>query len=72
MQTPLWVSRPRGGQRLEEHAQPGTGATDLVGSLAFLYLLRAAVQVPTLRRLNGFQRERSVVNVGVTYVLGPP
>jgi hypothetical protein len=145
--------------RVDEHAQPGTGATDVTGGLAFLYLLdrhsavfasaayrhtgtnshgyrygsallanltyerkiggrldgvvdlnfrsaaqdvvdasgardpdtggsllyvtprllldlgrgvvlRAAVQIPTLRSLNGFQEERAVVNVGFTYLLG--
>jgi hypothetical protein len=151
----------RGGQRLDEHAQPGTGASDVFGGLAFLYLidrrsalfasaayrhtgrndlghrygsaalanltyehklgarfdavvelnfrhaardevdalgthlrdpdtggallyltprllvdlgrgvvLRAAVQVPTARHLNGFQRERAVANVGLTYLFG--
>ncbi len=29
----------RGGVRLEEHAQPGTGSTDVFGSLAFLYIV---------------------------------
>jgi Putative MetA-pathway of phenol degradation len=149
----------QGGTRVDEHAQPGTGATDLTAGLAFLYLLdgqsavfastayrrtgtnshgyrygsallanltwerkiggrldgvvelnfrsaardvvdasqardpdtggsllyvtprllvdlgrgvvlRAAVQIPTLRSLNGFQQERAVVNVGLTYVVG--
>ena len=149
----------QGGTRVDEHAQPGTGATDLTGGLAFLYLLdgqsavfastayrhtgtnrygyrygsaflanltyerkvsgrvdgvvelnfrsaaedvvdssqardpdtggsllyvtprllldvgggvvlRASVQIPTVRSLNGFQHERAVVNVGLTYVLG--
>ena len=27
------------GQRVDEHAQPGTGSTDVFGSMAFLYLL---------------------------------
>ena len=29
----------QGGQRVDEHGQPGTGATDLFGNVAFLYLL---------------------------------
>jgi hypothetical protein len=147
------------GLRVDEHAQPGTGATDLTTGLAFLYLLdgqsavfastayrhtgtnghgyrygsallanltyerkvasrvdavvelnfrsaaqdavdvsrardpdtggsllyltprllvalgrgvvlRAAVQIPTLRSLNGFQQERAVVNFGLTYLVG--
>jgi hypothetical protein len=147
------------GTRVDEHAQPGTGATDLTTGLAFLYLLdgrsavfastayrrtgtnrhgyrygsallanltyerklggrvdgvvelnfrsaaedvvdasqardpdtggsllyvtprvlidlgrgvvlRAAVQIPTLRSLNGFQQERAVVNFGLTYLVG--
>jgi outer membrane putative beta-barrel porin/alpha-amylase len=146
------------GERVDEHAQPGTGSTDLFGSLAFLYLidrksalfvstsyrhtgendfayrygssflanvayehklgrvfdgvvelnfrhagkdrideagtldddtggsllyltprllanlghglvLRAAAQVPVARGLNGFQEERVVANVGLTYLL---
>jgi hypothetical protein len=149
----------QGGTHVDEHAQPGTGATDLTGGLAFLYLLdrqsaifasaayrhtgtnshgyrygsavlgtltyerkiggrldgvvelnfrsaardvvdtsgahdpdtggsllyvtprllldlgrgvvlRGAVQIPTLRSLNGFQQERAVVNVGFTYLVG--
>jgi hypothetical protein len=31
----------RGGERVDEHAQPGTGSTDLFGGLAFLYLVDA-------------------------------
>ncbi|MEZ5330742.1 MAG: hypothetical protein R2991_01540 [Thermoanaerobaculia bacterium] len=30
-----------GGERLDEHAQPGTGSTDVFGGLGFLYLLDA-------------------------------
>jgi hypothetical protein len=149
----------RDGVRVDEHAQPGTGSTDVFGSLSFLYLfdkesalfatagyrhtgendfgyrygrsvlanlayehklggrwdgvtelnfrhaaqdqvdaegtrdgdtggsllyvtprllfnvgdglvLRAAVQIPIVRDLNGFQKERAVVNVGLTYLLG--
>ena len=145
------------GERADEHAQPGTGSTDLIGSLAFLYLvdkdsavfasagyrhtgendlgyrygstflanlayeqklgrvvdgvlelnfrhasqdqlggsgaldgdtgdsllyvtprlmadlghglvLRAAVQIPLVKDLNGFQKERAVANVGLTYL----
>ncbi len=147
------------GNRVDEHAQPGTGATDLTAGVAYLYLLdmksalfssvayrhtgtnshgyrygsallanltyerkvagrldgvvelnfrsaardvvdssgaldpdtggsllyvtprllidlgggvvlRTAVQIPTLRSLNGFQKERAVVNIGFTYLLG--
>lgn len=146
------------GERVDEHAQPGTGSTDVFGSLAFLYLvdresavfassgyrrtgandfgyrygssflanvayehklgkaldgvvelnfrhaqkdridadgtldedtggsllyvtprllvslgggvvLRAAAQIPVVRDLNGFQKERAVLNVGLSYVL---
>ena len=145
------------GTRVDEHAQPGTGSTDVFGSLAFLYLidkhsalfvssgyrhtgqnqfdyrygssvlanaayehklgqrldgvfelnfrharrdvvdaagtldgntggsllyatprllvslgngvvLRMAAQIPTARGLNGFQKERTVLNVGLTYL----
>jgi len=145
------------GERVDEHAQPGTGSTDVFGSLAFLYLvdkesaifassgyrhtgendfayrygssfianaafehklgkaldgvvelnfrhaqrdqvdsdgtldedtggsllyvtprllvslgggivLRAAAQIPVVRALNGFQKERAVFNVGLSYV----
>ena len=148
----------QGGTRVDEHAQPGTGAADVMGGLAFLYLLdpqsavfasaayrhtganshgyrygsavlanltyerkmggrldgvvelnfrsaardvidasgtldpdtggsllyvtprllldlgrgivlRGAVQVPTLRALNGFQKERAVVSIGFTYLV---
>ena len=148
----------RDGERADEHAQPGTGSTDVFGSLAFLYLvdresaifassgyrhtgrnelgyrygssvlanvayehklgkvldgivemnfrharkdevdaggttadstggsllyvtprllaslggglvLRAGVQIPVARDLNGFQKERPVVNVGLSYVM---
>jgi hypothetical protein len=147
----------QGGERVDEHAQPGTGSTDVFGSLAFLYLvdkesavfassgyrhtgendfgyryggsflanvayehklgkafdgvvelnfrhaqkdqvdpegtldedtggsllyvtprllvslgggivLRAAAQIPVVRDLNGFQKERAVFNVGLSYV----
>jgi hypothetical protein len=147
------------GERIDEHAQPGTGSTDLFGSVALLYLvtresavfasagyrhtgrnasgyrygssvlgnlayerkltgrldgvvelnfrraarddareeedslhdtggsllyvtprlafaagrgivLRVAVQIPLVRGLNGVQRERAVVNAGITYLLG--
>jgi hypothetical protein len=146
------------GERVDEHAQPGTGSTDVFGSLAFLYLVdrdsalfassgyrhtgrndygyrygssflanvayehklgkvldgvlelnfrdagkdqvdadgstndstggsllyltprllaslgggfvvRAAVQIPIARSLNGFQKERAVANVGISYVM---
>jgi hypothetical protein len=150
----------RGGERVDEHAQPGTGSTDLFGSLAFLFLidqrsalfasagyrrtgtndfdyrygdvlqasfawehklgarfdgvveldyrdaardridatgqldddtggrllylsphllvdlghrlvLRAGAQIPVAEDLNGFQKERTVANVGLTWVAGP-
>ncbi len=43
------------GTRLDEHAQPGTGSTDLLASLAFLYLLdaRSAVFLSTGYRHTG-------------------
>jgi hypothetical protein len=148
----------QGGVRVDEHAQPGTGSTDVFGGLAFLYLidkesalfasagyrhtgendfgyrygasvlasmayehklgrrldgvvgldfrhtprdrvdaggtlndntggsllyltprllvdlgrglvLRAAAQIPIAHDLNGFQKERAVANVGLTYLL---
>jgi hypothetical protein len=31
-------------------------------------VLRAAAQIPMVRDLNGFQKERTVVNVGLTYL----
>jgi hypothetical protein len=147
------------GERVDEHAQPGTGALDLTGGLAYLFLLdresalfasasyrhtgtnghgyrygsvllanasyehklgsrfdgvlelnfrdaardvvdtsgeldpdtggsllyvtprllvdlgngvvlRTAAQIPTVRSLNGFQRERAVLSVGFTYLVG--
>jgi outer membrane putative beta-barrel porin/alpha-amylase len=145
----------RGGERADEHAQPGTGSTDVFGSVAVLHLLdrrsalfasagfrrtgendfdyrygstftanaayerkltsrldgvvelnfrharrdrldrvddddtggsllyltprlltnlggglvlRAAAQIPVARGLNGFQKERAVLNVGLTYL----
>ncbi len=33
-------------------------------------VLRAAVQIPTVRSLNGYQKERAVVNIGFTYLIG--
>jgi hypothetical protein len=33
-------------------------------------VVRAAVQIPTWRSLNGFQQERAVVNFGLTYLVG--
>ncbi|HXY41646.1 MAG TPA: hypothetical protein VEQ10_18355 [Vicinamibacteria bacterium] len=33
-------------------------------------VLRTAVQIPTFRSLNGFQKERAVVNIGFTYLIG--
>ena len=43
------------GLRADEHAQPGTGSTDLFASLAFLYLIdrRSAVFVSTAYRHTG-------------------
>ncbi len=43
------------GARVDEHAQPGTGSTDLLANLAFLYLLdaRSAVFVSTGYRHTG-------------------
>src|SRR5262249_9919362 len=54
-------SRHRGIPPLP-HAAPARGRGH---GLVF----RAAVQIPILRDLNGFQTERPVVNVGVTYML---
>jgi hypothetical protein len=58
----------------------GTRDPDTGGSLLYVtprvlvdlgrgVVLRGAVQIPTLRALNGFQKERAVVNVGFTYLL---
>ena len=33
-------------------------------------MLRVAVQIPLVRDLNGVQRERAVVNGGITYLVG--
>jgi hypothetical protein len=33
-------------------------------------VLRAAVQIPTWRSLNGFQQERAVVSFGLAYLVG--
>ncbi len=41
----------------------------LLASLGGGVVLRAAVQIPLARDLNGFQKERAVVNVGLSYVL---
>ena len=151
-------TKSEGGVRVDEHTQPGTGSTDVFGSLAFLYLLdresavfasagyrhtgdndfgyrygssvtanvayehklgnrldgvlelnfrhagqdrvdaggtldgdtggallyvtprllvhlggglvlRASAQIPTIKDLNGYQKERAVANVGLTYLL---
>jgi hypothetical protein len=41
----------------------------LLASLGHGLVLRAAVQIPLARDLNGFQKERAVANVGLTYLL---
>ena len=48
----------QGGTRVDEHAQPGTGATDLTGGLAFLYLLdrQSAVFASAAYRHTGTNR----------------
>jgi hypothetical protein len=45
----------QGGLRLDEHAQPGTGSTDLLGSVGLLYLLdpRSSFFASTGYRLTG-------------------
>jgi outer membrane putative beta-barrel porin/alpha-amylase len=42
----------------------------LLVSLGHGVVLRASAQIPTFKDLNGFQKERAVVNVGVTYLVG--
>ena len=44
-----------GGERADEHAQPGTGSTDLLANLAFLYLIdrRSALFASTGYRRTG-------------------
>ena len=48
------------GERVDEHAQPGTGSTDVFGSLAFLYLIdqESALFVSSGYRDTGKQRLR--------------
>jgi hypothetical protein len=41
----------------------------LLASLGRGLVLRAGVQIPVARNLNGYQTERAVANVGLTYVL---
>jgi hypothetical protein len=41
----------------------------LLASLGHGLVLRAAIQIPLARDLNGFQKERAVANVGLTYLL---
>jgi hypothetical protein len=41
----------------------------LLASLGHGFVLRAAVQIPIARSLNGFQEEHPVYNVGLSYVL---
>jgi hypothetical protein len=42
----------------------------LLVSLGRGVVLRAGAQIPLLKDLNGFQKERAVANVGVTYLFG--
>jgi hypothetical protein len=42
----------------------------LLASLGHGVVLRAGVQIPLLKSLNGFQKERAVANLGVTYLFG--
>jgi hypothetical protein len=57
----------------------GTLDEDTGGSLLYLtprllvhlgsgFVLRASAQIPTIKDLNGYQRERAVANVGLTYL----
>jgi hypothetical protein len=68
----------RHAQRDRVDAQ-GTVDDDTGGSLLYVtprllvnlgggLVLRAAAQIPMVRDLNGFQKERTVVNVGLTYL----
>jgi hypothetical protein len=41
----------------------------LLVNLSHGLVLRAAIQVPLARSLNGFQKERAVANIGITYLL---
>jgi hypothetical protein len=61
--------------------EDGTLDDDTGGSLLYLtprllmslghgLVLRAGVQIPTAKSLNGYQKERAVVNVGLTYLFG--
>jgi hypothetical protein len=68
--------RHAGQDRLDADGTPGD---DTGGSLLYVtprllarlqdgLVLRAAAQIPVARSLNGVQKERTVVNVGVTYL----
>ncbi len=52
------------GERIDEHAQPGTGATNLSGGLSFLYLFDAASSIYTSVAYTGTGRN------GVGYKYG--
>ena len=39
-------------------------------SLGHGVVLRASAQIPLSKDLNGFQKERAVANVGITYLVG--
>ena len=65
--------------RRDQVDEEGTLDEDTGGSLLYLtprllvslghgVVLRAGAQVPLLKSLNGFQTERAVANVGLTYV----
>ncbi|HTR03622.1 MAG TPA: hypothetical protein VMN82_10540 [Thermoanaerobaculia bacterium] len=51
------------GERLDEHVQPGTGATNLTGGLSFLYLFDAASSIYTSAAYTGTGRN----DVGYRY-----
>jgi hypothetical protein len=46
------------GERVDEHAQPGTGATNLTGGLSFLYLFDAASSIYTSVAYTGTGRNK--------------
>lgn len=66
--------------RKDEVDAEGTAADSTGGALLYVtprllanlgggLVLRAAVQIPVAKDLNGFQKERAVANVGLTYVM---
>ena len=50
--------RTEDGERIDEHAQPGTGATNLSGGLSFLYLFDAESSIYTSAAYTGTGRNK--------------